>query len=190
MIPDLDEDRRRSLPRGSKDLGDGFVLLRARDATPHPLRENEVQALRALFPSTPPSVSVRRWARLRIPTGQNCYSAWKEKQKPLEKRRTARNVKLRLGDETRIAEVYFFIHLHHEDGDTALALVSLYSQPDPSLLRLSMNTLWSCVYLGDRALKFVDVKAIQSVVAMIPHRPSIDGRSAEDHFFLVEKPGL
>ncbi|KAH9016017.1 hypothetical protein EDB84DRAFT_1252809, partial [Lactarius hengduanensis] len=102
---------------------------------------------------------VRRWARLRILTGQNCYSAWKEKQKPLEKRRTTRNVKV-------------------------------YSQPDPSLLRLSMNTLWSCVYLGDRALKFVDVKAIQSVVAMIPHRPSIDSRSVEDRFFLVEKPGF
>jgi hypothetical protein len=40
-------------------------------------------------------VPVRRWAKLRIPTGQNCYSAWKEKQKPLEKRRTARNVKVR-----------------------------------------------------------------------------------------------
>ncbi|KAI9442694.1 hypothetical protein H4582DRAFT_1809812 [Lactarius indigo] len=205
MIPDLDEDHRRSLPRGSKDLGDGFVLLRARDTSPHPLRENEVRALRELFPSTPPSVSVRRWAKLRIPTGQNCYSAWKEKQKPLEKRRTARNVKvnpaspatfsrltalLRLGGETRIAEVYFFIHLRHEDQDTALALVSLYSQPDSSLLRLSMNTLWSCVYLGDGALKFVDVKAIQSVVAMIPHRPSIDGRPAEDRFFSVEKPGF
>ncbi|KAH8995170.1 hypothetical protein EDB83DRAFT_2238905 [Lactarius deliciosus] len=168
MIPDLDEDQRRSLPRGSKDLGGGFVLLRVRDATPHPLRDNEVRALRELLPSTPPRVSVCRWARLRIPTGQNCYSAWKEKQKPLEKRCTARNVKV----------------------NRALALVSLYSQPDPSLLRLSMNTLWSCVYLGDGVLKFVDVKAIQSVVAMIPHRPSIDGRSVEDRFFVVKKPGF
>ena len=94
MIPDLDGDQGTSLPRGSKDLGGGFVLLRARDATPHPLREIEAQALRGLFPATPLNVSVRRWAKLRIPTGQNCYSAWKEKQKPLEKRRTARNVKV------------------------------------------------------------------------------------------------
>ena len=89
MIPDLDGDQGTSLPRGSKDLGGGFVLLRARDATPHALREIEVQALRVLFPATPPNVSVRRWAKLRIPTGQNCYSAWKEMQKPLKKRRTA-----------------------------------------------------------------------------------------------------
>jgi hypothetical protein len=34
------------------------------------------------------------WAKLRIPTGQNCYTAWKEKEKPLEKRRTAHNVKV------------------------------------------------------------------------------------------------
>ncbi len=53
-----------------------------------------------------------------------------------------------------------------------------------------MKALWSCTYSGDGALKFVDVKAIQSVVSMIPHIPSIEGRPAEDRFFLVEKPGL
>lgn len=53
-----------------------------------------------------------------------------------------------------------------------------------------MNTLWSCKYLGDNALKFIDVKAIESVVAMIPHRPSIEGQPLEDRFFLVEKPGF
>src|SRR6266702_576407 len=94
MIPDLDEDCGHSLPRGSKDLGDGFVLLRARDTNPYTLRDCEADALRDLLPSTPPDVSVRRWAKLQVPTGQNCYSAWKEKQKPLEKRRTARNIKV------------------------------------------------------------------------------------------------
>ncbi|KAI9433273.1 hypothetical protein H4582DRAFT_1766398, partial [Lactarius indigo] len=118
-----------------------------------------------------------RWAKLQIPTGQNCYSAWKEKQKPLE------------NDEIRITEVYFFVLVRHE-GDRALALVSLYSLPDPTLCMTSMKTLWSCKYLGDAALKFVDVKAIQSVVAMIPHSPLIDGRPAEERHFLVEKPGL
>ncbi len=53
-----------------------------------------------------------------------------------------------------------------------------------------MQALWSCTYLGDGALKFIDVKDIQSVVAMVPHSPSIDGRPAEDRFFLVEKPGF
>ena len=102
MIPDFDRDQSVSLPRGFKDLGSGFVLLHARDANPHLLREIETQVLRELLPATPPGVTVRRWARLRIPTGQNCYSAWKEKQKPLKKRRTARNVKVSLASPATI----------------------------------------------------------------------------------------
>jgi hypothetical protein len=69
-------------------------------------------------------------------------------------------------------------------------LVSLFSRPDPSLLSLSMNTLWSCEYQDDHALKFIDVKMIQAVVAIIPHRPAIDGRPPSQCFFLVEKLGL
>ena len=53
-----------------------------------------------------------------------------------------------------------------------------------------MNTLWSCEYQDDNALKFIDVKTIQAVVAMIPHRPAIEGRPPSQRFFLVEKPGL
>jgi hypothetical protein len=99
MIPGVDTERSDDgyLPRGSKDLGDGFVLLRARESDPRPLRDCEANALCEYLgtPSLGSEVLVRRWAKLRIPTGQNCYSAWKEKQKPLEKRRTARNVKVR-----------------------------------------------------------------------------------------------
>ena len=71
-----------------------------------------------------------------------------------------------------------------------LALVSLYSHPDPSLLRLSVNTLWSCEYHGDAALRFINVKSIQSVVAMVPHTPAIEGEDLGERFFLVEKPGF
>ena len=95
-----------------------------------------------------------------------------------------------MDNEIRIAEVCFFILLRHEEEETALALVSLFSKPDPALLRLSVNTLWSCEHKGDSALKFVDVKCIQAVVAMVPHAPAIEGREACERFFLVEKPGL
>lgn len=214
MIPSLDLDRASTstLPRGSKDLGHGYVLLRAREPEPRPLRDCEADALREFLPSAPRDgdIPVRRWAKLRLPTGQNCYSAWKELEKPLEKRRTARNVKvcstsltivlhvypLRmllqvfLNNETRIAEVYFFIHLCYNSDERALALVSLFSNPDPTLLRLSVNTLWSCEYLGDASLKFTDVKCIRAVVAMVPHAPAIGERPARERFFLVEKPGF
>lgn len=71
-----------------------------------------------------------------------------------------------------------------------LALVSLYSRPDETLLSLSVNTLWSCEYQGDDALMFIDVKIIQAVVAMIPHRVELPGFPPSERFFLVEKPGL
>ena len=71
-----------------------------------------------------------------------------------------------------------------------LALVSLFSRPDQTLLLISANTLCSCEYQGDDALRFINVKTIQAVVAMIPHRPEIEGRPPSERFFLVEKPGL
>jgi hypothetical protein len=95
-----------------------------------------------------------------------------------------------LDDKERLAEVYFFIHLRHDGDELGLALVSLYSTPDVDLLRISHDTLWSCEYHGDSALKFIDVKTIKSVVAMIPHSPVIRGEEARDRFFLVEKPGF
>ena len=95
-----------------------------------------------------------------------------------------------MGDESRIAEVRFFVYLRREAEEIALALVSLYSKPDPTLLSLSVNTLWSCRYQGDMELRFIDVKTIQAVVSMVPHTPVIQGQPAEERFFLVEKPGL
>lgn len=98
LFPDLAPDRKdvNSLPRGAKDLGDEFVLLRAREKVPGPLRDCEADAWRDFLPGSQmeDDIYVRRWAKLRIPTGQVCYSAWKETQRPIEKRRTARNVKV------------------------------------------------------------------------------------------------
>ena len=78
-----------------------------------------------------------------------------------------------LDNETRLAEVSFFIHLCYDGDEKALTLVSLFSNPDPTLLRLLVNTLWSCEYMGNSALKFINVKCIHAVVAMVPHAPVI-----------------
>jgi len=98
MIPDLDPDgsSNAALPHGARDVGEGFIFLRAREDDPRPLRDCEAAALREYLglPLSDAVISVRRWAKLRIPTGQNCYSAWKEKEKPLELRRTAHNTKV------------------------------------------------------------------------------------------------
>ena len=71
-----------------------------------------------------------------------------------------------------------------------LTLVSLFSKPDAHLKSLLVNMLWSCEYQGNNALKFIDVKTIQAVIAIIPHKPKIPGRPPSECSFLVEKPGL
>jgi hypothetical protein len=78
MIPYLDTEIDGPADRGSKDVGDGFVLLCAREPDPRPLQDCKAAALCILYPSLPPEVSVCQWAKLCIPTGQNCYSTWKE----------------------------------------------------------------------------------------------------------------
>ena len=98
MIPDLAPDRTdaNSLSHGARDLKDGFVLLHVQEEVPGPLRDCEVDALKDYLPAAQlgDDICVWHWAKLQLPTGQICYSAWKETQKPVEKCRTARNVKV------------------------------------------------------------------------------------------------
>lgn len=98
MIPNLriDGPSDGRLPHGAWDLGGGFVLLRAREGKASPLRACEAAALCEFLPDVQrgAEISVIRWAKLRLPTGQKCNSAWKELLKPIEKRRTARNIKV------------------------------------------------------------------------------------------------
>lgn len=87
------------------------------------------------------------------------------------------------------AEVQYYFELNLPNHP-ALAMVSVYSDPLPDLLRRSYSTVWSCTHGGAASLRVIDVKAIQAVVAMIPHpafpaHPELSGR-----FFLVEKMGL
>jgi hypothetical protein len=97
LIPDLDPDT-QSLPRGSVDLGDAFVLLRARDEYKHHIEGAAGNHIRAFLEKrngpTPGVLGIVRWARLRLPNGQIARSAWKELRKPLNKVRMARNVKV------------------------------------------------------------------------------------------------
>jgi len=82
MIPDLciDGPSEGRLSCGAKDLGGRFILLRAHEGNPSPLQECEAEALCDFFPTIQRGVEIPviRWAKLRLPTGQNCNSAWKE----------------------------------------------------------------------------------------------------------------
>ncbi|KJA17631.1 hypothetical protein HYPSUDRAFT_146339, partial [Hypholoma sublateritium FD-334 SS-4] len=176
MIPDLQQSP-PALPHGEIDLGGGFALLRARDRYDRAMTPCEAQALgiyiqkmSGTMPGPTFCPKIARWARLRLPNGQVARSRWKESKKPLNKVRTSRNVK---------------------GKETMLAIISIYSEPNPTLLVNSHGTYASCQYLGDDSLVAVDVLCIESVVAMVPHNPPhSEGSDFEHHFFLVERPGL
>ena len=101
-IPNLEPEP--TLPQGSFEFGDGYVLLRAGiDSSRRPVSDREGEAIHAsgIFdPSnqSASSVSVRRWPRLRLPNGQVARCVWKEKGGGEKVVRCARNVKVRVSE--------------------------------------------------------------------------------------------
>jgi hypothetical protein len=100
MVPDLDPSA-PTVPRGGKDCGYGYVLLRAKDNVLRAMRPCEKLAFAAYLSDTHAlqvaedwSPGIARWARLGLPNGQVARSSWKEKLKPLKKVRMARNIKV------------------------------------------------------------------------------------------------
>ena len=100
MLPDLDP-LPPVVPRGGQDLGDGYILLRAKDRVLTAMRDCEIQGFASYLKDTHAiqvaenwSPGVCKWARVRLPNGQVARSSWKEKLKLLTKVRTARNIKV------------------------------------------------------------------------------------------------
>jgi hypothetical protein len=95
MCPSL--ERITKDPRGSIDIGSGYLLLGPKDAEPYQLSTAEKDTLDGYYSNlgSIPTGSVYRWARLRIPVGQTARSYWKEViRTPSGARRTDRNVKV------------------------------------------------------------------------------------------------
>jgi hypothetical protein len=90
--------------------------------------------------------------------------------------------------------VYFFYRISIEgDQWRPVALISLYSAPDLTLLRKSSDTLVVCRYHGDSSLVLVEAQAIKSTVAMMPFMEKSEGdrpRYHDGRFFAAGKPGL
>jgi hypothetical protein len=101
MLPELDPDDHK-LPRGSVDLGDSYVLLRAKGRSAQDVKRAEADAIKSYIQKMgvpeqeydQGDPRIVRWARLRLPNGQIARLAWKEKLKPLARLRTSRNVKV------------------------------------------------------------------------------------------------
>ena len=89
----------------------------------------------------------------------------------------------------RFGEVLYFFRCKLQENMFTLALVSMYSDPDPFLFKESGGTVLACKYNGDSTLIAINFSAIISVVGMVPHSFSCLS-STEDWRFVVEKPGL
>ena len=85
-------------PRGSIDLGDGYLLLWPKDHKPYRLSPAEWDALTTFYSGLPNGSiakrSVCRWGRLRIPNGQTARSYWKEVIRVPRSARTDRMLKV------------------------------------------------------------------------------------------------
>ncbi|KAF4587957.1 hypothetical protein EYR38_009918 [Pleurotus pulmonarius] len=150
MCPELDTSADNELVCGALDIGNGYILLRARDRYRHTLSGDVAQAVQLVTNST----KVVRWARLQLPNGQVARSAWKEKPKPLNKVRIARMVQICVNDSYEYGEAQFYFQ---HQGHT-FALLSMFSPPDDLLREESYGTLWVCSYLGLANLRVVDAK--------------------------------
>ncbi|KAJ6477773.1 hypothetical protein C8R45DRAFT_833447 [Mycena sanguinolenta] len=190
LIPDLEPDA--ELPRGSEDVGGGYILKRAKDEFNQVIRGVQGDAIKdyleAVTEETYPEgflPSLQRWARLQLPNGQIARGAWKEKQKALHKVRMARNVRVdpQTGEES-YGEVQFFFQTEVDEETVTLALIRQYSAPDDELLEMSSKVLWVCDALDEEAaMDVIEVDSISSVVGMVPFDD--DGR-----VFVVHKLGL
>jgi hypothetical protein len=115
LVPDLDpETRKAKAPRGSEDIGNGFLLLRKKDRYPQRPAPSEsaaiVAALEQLHPGWgtnwvegPSAGRLRRWARIRLPNGQVGRSLWKESTMR-SSIRIARNIKVSSTRKQRVSE--------------------------------------------------------------------------------------
>lgn len=86
----------------------------------------------------------------------------------------------------RFAEVKYFFNLpvHGNTHPKEVALIKLFSEPDPHWLKKSHSTYRVCKAGTDADLVVVPVNKIKTVVAMIPNP-----RRGQGCFSAVRKPG-
>ena len=109
------------LPRGAVELGENYVLLRAKDRYSRYMKETELVAFKLYLRNQFESLSLQedwspkitRWARLRLPSGQIARSRWKEGLKSINKIRISRNVKVCLDFDSNLNIHCFLIEMCH-----------------------------------------------------------------------------
>ncbi|TBU31544.1 hypothetical protein BD311DRAFT_737524 [Dichomitus squalens] len=198
-----------ALPAGAVDLGDEYVLLHPTMRNPREIGAADSRALGAFLAAqvvqVPEGWTPRliKWGRLRLPNGETARTAWKECEGERRGRPVHRARMVKLTDNS-IAEVQYFFRLQRmredrgtDEVDMTLAMISVFTPPDPAIVRDTYGTLLACRYQGDASRKVIDVKRIKALIAMIPLPPrreeAEDPCAAElysNRFFVVERLGF
>jgi U3 small nucleolar RNA-associated protein 14 len=97
----------------------------------------------------------------------------------------------------RFSEVQYYFCLRQHTHTHAVAIVSFYTAPDAKICSVSQDTLWVCQRAHAQDYRLINVKTIQSIVAMIPfplsdvenNTPAIKSKYANS-FYVAEKPFL
>ncbi|KAF8064082.1 hypothetical protein FPV67DRAFT_1419918 [Lyophyllum atratum] len=198
MMPQVHLKSESCIPSGGIDLSDGYVLLRACQATLVDVSEPEANAITEFWKSNGwPNQdgwprAVRRWARLRLPNGQVARSRWMEARSRQSLRKTCM-IKVSDAESSDFAEVQYYFRLRFGDVVHTLAVISVFAPPDRGLFERSCQTVYACRYLGNTSLKVIHVRQIESVVAMVPDFKVTEAghiETPDDRYFLVEKLGL
>ncbi|KAJ7513079.1 hypothetical protein B0H11DRAFT_1843533 [Mycena galericulata] len=198
MIPDL-EPKENPFPRGSLDLGDGYVLLTAMDSAARQVNEFESTAIKSYLTAAGQVLEdtwtplVVRWSRIRLPNGQVARSTWKESLKSIEQLRCARQVKILCDGRTRFAEVHFYMMFKIGEVRKPLAVISLYGEHHKRLYEDSSKMYVTMQHLGNLDVRVIDIKSIQSAVMLAPdeqYAKTYNDASALNRWYLMEKPGL
>ncbi|KAL0569481.1 hypothetical protein V5O48_012478, partial [Marasmius crinis-equi] len=192
MFPSLKPPKPTTNASLSLDIGSGYVSKHPRDLQ-YLMNEDDAAAFKMFcdaygwdFKAGKP---IHRFTRLQLPNKQVARSRWREKGREDEDVRSARNVKLSFGDETRFAEVLYYFIITKRNVRYTLAAVNMYSPPDARILQDSHNVLRVCT--EGNQITIIEVKWISEVVAMIPfRRPGVaweDDSEPVDKYFVVEK---
>ncbi|KIO04826.1 hypothetical protein M404DRAFT_142467 [Pisolithus tinctorius Marx 270] len=195
-MPELD-DSVQTLPQGSVELGDGYVLLQKRAKYPIIPKGHEADAISQFLGPTHKLPHIKKWACLCLPNGQIARSAWRECLRPPECVRVSRNVKFTDNGEIRCGEVCYFTRLavsnpaardnerHFKFID--VAVIQMYSRLDARLLELSSQVLAASTKLEE--IKVIPVKNITGVIAMIPRHIRMDFDNEQLCHCMMERPG-
>ncbi|KAF8834325.1 hypothetical protein BDN67DRAFT_992689 [Paxillus ammoniavirescens] len=127
--------------------------------------------------------------------GQVAQSAWRETLKAVHNLHVSCNVLFSHLAQTHFGEIQYFTRLPYRVDNPAedydfhnIALLKLYSCPNQDLVNMSSQTIAACTLTNE--LIVVDVKRINSIVAMIPRRMTLPSGVEEDRFCMLSQPGL